>query len=75
MDPLSMGMSAVSSVLPLAGKGMDLVGKGMDLLGKLANSASQAAGMAQGKIGGDAHQKNDHQITFNNVNQNSIKIS
>ncbi|KQM53868.1 hypothetical protein ASE80_24360 [Pseudomonas sp. Leaf15] len=68
MDPLSMGMSAVSSVLPLAGKGMDLVGK-------LVNSATQAAGRAQGKIGGDAHQKNEHQITFNNVNQNSIKVA
>ncbi|NMX54929.1 hypothetical protein FEM54_04380 [Pseudomonas edaphica] len=75
MDPLSMGMSAVSSVLPLAGKGMDLVSKGMDLLGTLVNSASQAAGRAQGKIGGDAHQKNEHQITFNNVNENSIKLS
>lgn len=75
MDPLSMGMSAVSSVLPLAGKGMDLVGKGMDLVGKLVNSATQAAGRAQSKIGGDAHQKNEHQITFNNVNQNSIKVA
>ncbi|WLH83591.1 hypothetical protein [Pseudomonas sp. FP2338] len=64
MDPLSMGMSAVSSVLPLAGKGMDLLGKGMDLLGKLVNSASQAANGAQGKIGGDTHQKHEHQITF-----------
>ena len=65
----------MSSVLPLAGKGMDLVSKGMDLLGTLVNSASQAAGRAQGKIGGDAHQKNEHQITFNNVNENSIKVS
>ncbi|WP_438867917.1 hypothetical protein [Pseudomonas sp. L1(2025)] len=75
MDPLSMGMSAVSSALPIVGKGMDLLGKGLDLVGKLVNSATQAAGRAQGKIGGDAHQKNEHQITFNNVNQNSIKIS
>lgn len=64
MDPLSMGMSAVSSLIPIAGKGMDLLGKGMDLLGKMANSASQVAGGVQGKIGGDTHQKHEHQITF-----------
>ncbi|WP_219266934.1 hypothetical protein [Pseudomonas sp. Xaverov 259] len=75
MDPLSMGMSAVSSALPIVGKGMDLLGKGMDLLGKLVEGKNKGAGEQQGKIGEDTHQKQEHQITFNNINENSIKMS
>ncbi|MCK6188747.1 MULTISPECIES: hypothetical protein [unclassified Pseudomonas] len=65
MDPLSMGMSAVSSVMPIVGQGMDLLGKGMDLLGKLVDAKSANASQDQGKIGADTHQSNAVQINFN----------
>ncbi|MBK5408435.1 hypothetical protein RCO22_18315 [Pseudomonas yamanorum] len=57
MDPLTMGMSAVSSLMPLAEKGMDL-------LGKLLDSQNQGADNGQGKIGEDVHQQSSAQITF-----------
>jgi len=50
--------------MDLLGKGMDMLGRGMDMTGRLLNSASQVANVAQGKIGGDTHQKHEHQITF-----------
>ncbi|AMW81976.1 hypothetical protein AK972_1176 [Pseudomonas yamanorum] len=52
-----MGMSAVSSLMPLAEKGMDL-------LGKLLDSQNQGADNGQGKIGEDVHQQSSAQITF-----------
>ena len=65
MDPLSMGMSAMSSVLPVVGQGMDLLGKGMDLLGKLVDAKNGGDDKEQGKICEDMHQKNAMQIPFN----------
>ena len=64
------------SPMDLAGKGMDLLGKGMELMGKMMDAQKNKGGDKEpGKIGEDTHQKEANQITFNNLNENSIKIS
>ncbi|CRM04108.1 MULTISPECIES: hypothetical protein [Pseudomonas] len=65
MDPLSMGMSALSSVMPVVGQGLDLLGKGLDVLGKIVDAKSTSANQDPGKIGADTHQSNTVQISYN----------
>lgn len=71
MDPLTMGISAVSSLLPLAekgidlaGKGFDFAGKGLDLVTKLLDSKNQDSNKEPAKICENTHQKQSVQITY-----------
>lgn len=57
MDPLTIGMSAISAAAPLAEKGMDLIAK-------LIDSTNQDGDKGQGKAGEDVHQKPATQIQF-----------
>ncbi|CRM59630.1 MULTISPECIES: hypothetical protein [Pseudomonas] len=54
MDPISMGMSAMSAIMPMLEKGMDMMSKMMD---------QQNQDQEQGKIGADTHKANSVQIT------------
>ncbi|MFO2462659.1 hypothetical protein OOJ96_01975 [Pseudomonas sp. 15FMM2] len=72
MDPLSIGMSAATALLPLAekgldlaGKGLDLAGKGLDLVGKMLDLKKPAGEGDPGKICKDVHQNNSIKITYN----------
>ncbi|PRA29639.1 hypothetical protein [Pseudomonas poae] len=61
MDPISMGMSLASALMPLVEKSIDLAGKSMDSLGHMMDAKNHEAG----KIGEDAHKKPLGQITYN----------
>ncbi|KRP61718.1 hypothetical protein [Pseudomonas trivialis] len=58
MDPISMGMAAVSAVKPILEKGMDMMSKMMD-------QQLQGQDQGQGKIGEDTHKANSMQVTYN----------
>ncbi len=58
MDPISMGMSAMSAIMPMLEKGMDMMSKMMD-------QQQQGQDQEQGKIGEDTHKATSMQITYN----------
>lgn len=61
MDPVSMGMSAVSALMPMLQKGMEAA---TDMMKNMGGSQGQEGQNGSGKIGEDTHQKNSAQITF-----------